>query len=78
MLCPFCKKGKMKVIKDKMPIDNIEFEAFECEKCKESILDMNQLNTLADKYKEWRKTKKTSFAKWGNSLAIRIPDELVK
>ena len=61
-----------------MPREKIEYEAYHCTKCGEEILTMDQVKELGEKYKELRKAKQTSFAKWGNSLAIRIPEELVK
>ncbi len=76
MKCPFCKKGNMLIITDSFKEDNINYEVYSCPICKEEILDMQQLKILAAKCKELRKA--TSFAKWGNSLAIRIPEEMVK
>lgn len=75
MLCPICKKGEMKKKKDVMKQDGIEFEAYECSKCGEEIMNMKQLKSLADKYRELRKAKDIVFSKWGNSIAVRIPRE---
>ncbi|MBI4141403.1 AbrB/MazE/SpoVT family DNA-binding domain-containing protein [Candidatus Woesearchaeota archaeon] len=76
MKCPICK-GNMVVTKDVMPKEKVVFEAYKCEKCGEELMNMQQLKSLADKYMELRKAKDVSFAKWGNSLAVRIPKDIV-
>lgn len=50
MKCYLCKKGLMKIVKDIMKEDNIEFEALKCNKCGEEIMNMKQLKILAKKY----------------------------
>ena len=77
MKCPICNKGEMEKIKDIIKQDGIEFEAFKCRSCGEEIMDMRQLKTLAQKYRKLRKAKEITFAKWGNSIAVRIPGEIV-
>lgn len=77
MECPMCGK-KMKKIKDVMPVEKICFEAFECSSCGEELMNMDQLKALANKYRKLRKAKDISFAKWGNSIAVRIPKNLVE
>ena len=77
MKCPICKKGKMAKVKNIMEQDGIEFEEFKCSSCGEEIVDMKQLEALADKYRKLRKAKEITFAKWGNSIAIRIPSDIV-
>ncbi|MBI4140206.1 AbrB/MazE/SpoVT family DNA-binding domain-containing protein [Candidatus Woesearchaeota archaeon] len=76
MKCPVCK-GNMSVVKDVMPKEKVGFEAYKCENCGEELVNMAQLKSLAQKYRELRRAKDVRFAKWGNSLAIRIPTELV-
>jgi len=78
MRCPICKKGNMERIKNSMDQDNIEFEAYKCKNCGEEIMDMKQLKVLASKYRKLRKAKEVTFAKWGNSIAVRIPSEIVQ
>lgn len=68
----------METIQASFKEDNINYEAFRCSVCREEIVDMEQLHQLAKEYKKLRKAKQTGFAKWGNSIAIRIPDEMVK
>lgn len=77
MKCPICNKGEMKKTKDIIKQDGIEFEAFKCVSCDEEIMNMNQLKVLANKYRKLRKAKEITFAKWGNSIAVRIPSEIV-
>jgi len=77
MICPICK-GKMKKIKDSIKQDGIEFDAFRCTKCKEEIMTVAQLEGLAKKYRKLRDVKKITFAKWGNSIALRIPSDIAK
>jgi len=76
MKCPICNKGVMERKLDIMEEDGIEFEAYKCSKCGEEIMDMKQLNVLATKYRKLRSAKEVTFAKWGNSIAVRIPKNL--
>lgn len=64
--------------KDMIEQDSVEFEAFACPSCGEEILTMNQLKTLASKYRKLRKAKDVTFSKWGNSIAVRIPGDIVE
>lgn len=77
MECPICNKGKMERIKDKIKQDGVEFEAFRCKSCGEEIMNMKQLKVLAQKYRKLRQAKEITFAKWGNSIAVRIPSDIV-
>jgi len=63
--------------KDVMEQDGLEFEVYQCSKCGEEIMDMKQLKVLASKYRKLRHAKDITFAKWGNSIAVRIPSEIV-
>ena len=76
MECPICN-GKMEKIKDEIEQDKVEFEAFKCNSHGEEIMDMKQLKGLASKYRKLRKAKEITFAKWGNSIAVRIPNEII-
>ena len=76
MKCPTCQKGKMEKKKDIMEQDGIEFETYKCSKCGEEIITMKQLRVLASKYRKLRSAKDIKFAKWGNSIAVRIPSEI--
>jgi|SRR3989344_3977923 len=76
MKCPLCS-GVMKPVADKIEQDHVAFSAYQCTNCGEELLDMSQLKDLAKKYRELRRAKEITFAKWGNSLAVRIPQEFV-
>lgn len=77
MKCPICL-GTMEKIEDAMKQDGVTFYAHRCGKCGEEIMDMNQLKELAGKYRVLRRAKEITFVKWGNSLAMRIPQEFAK
>lgn len=68
----------MERIKDKIKEDNMEFEAWKCTSCGEELVNMEQLKALATKYRKLRQAREVTFAKWGNSLAVRIPTEIVE
>lgn len=78
MECPICKRGKMVVATDQFREDGVAYELYRCSKCGEELLDGKQLTALAERYRALRRAKEVSFAKWGNSIAIRIPGEMVK
>ena len=78
MKCPICNKETMEKVKDKIDNDGIEFEAFKCSSCGEEIMNMSQLRSLAGKYRKLRKAKEIIFAKWGNSIAVRIPSDMAE
>src|SRR3989344_3812614 len=78
MKCPICKKGNMNKVTDFIKQDNIKFETFKCDNCGEELMNGKQLKSLANKYRQLKMAKAISFAKWGNSIAIRIPNEFIK
>ena len=67
--------GKMKELVGKTP-EGIEYKYFKCT-CGEEIVNMSQLHEIADKYRTLKKYN-AKLSKWGMSLGIRIPRELVK
>lgn len=73
--CPYCA-GKRIEKKGRMP-DGVEYSYLECEKCGEETLDMSQLHEVAKKYREM-KIFRAKLSKWGLSLGLRIPKDLVK
>lgn len=75
MNCPYCKV-KMEKIRDLFGAEQIEYDLFRCPRCKEGYLSMEQLKELGEKHKAWRKASKTTFSKWGNSWALRIPKQM--
>jgi hypothetical protein len=73
-----CQKGVMEKKKDIIEQDGIEFDSFKCSKCGEEIMTMEQLKVLAGKYKRLKNAKEVTFAKWGNSIAVRIPSDIAE
>ncbi|HLC20049.1 MAG TPA: AbrB/MazE/SpoVT family DNA-binding domain-containing protein [Candidatus Nanoarchaeia archaeon] len=76
MKCPICNNGEMEETKEVIEQDDVEFRILKCTHCGEELMNMKQLKMLANKYRELRNAKKITFAKWGNSLAVRIPNEI--
>lgn len=68
----------MKRVNDSIEGDGVAFEAFRCPECGEEIMTMKQLGELARKYRKLRSAKEVTFAKWGNSIAVRIPSDIVE
>ena len=73
--CAECK-DTMKELKAKTP-DGVEYSYYKCSRCGEEILDMKQLHEVAEQYRTLKKYQ-VKLSKWGLSLGIRIPKELVK
>ncbi len=73
--CSDCK-GKMIELKDKTP-EGVEYNYFKCDKCGEEIVNMKQLHDVAQIYREMKKFH-AKVSKWGMSLGVRIPKELVE
>ena len=71
---PGCN-GLMQEFKGKTP-ENIDYSYYKCKKCGEEIVDMKQLHEVAEKYRTLRKYQ-VKLSKWGLSLGLRIPKELV-
>ena len=68
--------GKRIKMSGKMP-DGIGYDYWRCTKCGEEVLGMKELHEVAQKYKKIKRySAKTT--KWGLSLGLRIPAELVK
>ncbi|MBN2067327.1 MAG: AbrB/MazE/SpoVT family DNA-binding domain-containing protein [Candidatus Diapherotrites archaeon] len=57
--------------------EGFEYVYFKCKKCGEEIVDMKQLHSVAKKYREMKKYT-AKISKWGESLAMRIPKDLVE
>ena len=73
--CTECK-GNMKGLIAKTP-EGFEYKYFKCGKCGEEILNMNQLHNVAEKYRAMKRFN-AKISKWGMSLGVRIPKELVE
>ncbi len=57
--------------------ENIEYSYYKCKKCGEEVVDMKQLHHVADQYRILKKYQ-VRLSKWGLSLGLRIPKELVE
>ncbi len=76
MKCKICG-GSVEVKKGVMEEDGVEYEYFRCSKCSEEYLNMDQLEKVAVEYRKLKDAKEVTFQKWGNSIAVRIPKEIV-
>lgn len=72
--CSECKR-KMSELKAKTP-EGVSYKYYKCEKCGDEIVDMKQLHDVANVYRDMKKYR-AKVTKWGMSLGIRIPKELV-
>ncbi len=66
----------MKKLKAETP-EGVEYEYYKCLNCGEEIVDMKQLHKVAEKYRKI-KAYYARITKWGLSLGLRIPKELIK
>ncbi|HII54249.1 hypothetical protein COX84_03140 [Candidatus Micrarchaeota archaeon CG_4_10_14_0_2_um_filter_49_7] len=73
--CSECSK-LMKELSAKTP-DGVSYRYFKCTSCGNEIVDMKQLHEVAQKYRELKRFN-AKLSKWGLSLGVRIPKELVK
>ncbi|MGV8171919.1 MAG: AbrB/MazE/SpoVT family DNA-binding domain-containing protein [Candidatus Woesearchaeota archaeon] len=73
--CSSC--GKLTILKKANTKDGIPYEYYSCKYCGEEFLDMTQLGKVADKYGEYKRMK-AKLSRWGVSLGVRIPKELVQ
>jgi hypothetical protein len=70
--CNILMEERTSILKDGTP-----YKHYYCIKCKDSFLDMKQLHEVAEIYRE-RKRNIAKLSKWGVSLGVRIPKELVQ
>jgi len=73
--CTECN-GKMEELKAETP-EGVDYKYFKCEKCGEEILNMKQLHKVAQVYRDMKRYH-VKISKWGMSLGLRIPKELVQ
>ena len=73
-----CTKCESKMINKKgITPEGFGYNYSQCVNCGEEIVDLKQLHAVASKYREMKKYS-VKISKWGDSLAMRIPKELVK
>jgi hypothetical protein len=70
--CKILMEERASLLKDGTP-----YKYYYCNKCKDSFLDMKQLHEVAEIYRE-RKRNIAKLSRWGVSLGVRIPKELVE
>ncbi len=73
--CSECK-GKMIEKNAKTP-EGISYNYFKCNKCGEEIVNMKQLHNVAESYRVMKRYN-VKLSKWGLSIGLRIPREIVK
>ena len=84
MKCPLCEKGSLKEGSIKESMFGVylgEFPAKICSACNESFTDSQttkEIEKVARQKGIWGLGHKTKITKSGNSLAVRIPKEIVK
>lgn len=72
--CTECGSS-MQQLTSKTP-EGIEYNYYKCKKDGEELVDMKQLHEVAEKYRNMKKYN-VKLSKWGLSLGLRIPKELV-
>lgn len=83
MKCPICEKGNLKKAKIKEYMFGVylgEYRAEVCTFCKESFTDRATTKNIEEKAKKlgiFGLAKKTKITRTGNSLAIRIPKDII-
>lgn len=84
MKCPTCGKGvlrRTKIHEVMFGIDLGEFQAEVCGKCHESFTNeatTSAIENAARKKGIWGLGRKTKITRTGNSLAVRIPKDIVR
>lgn len=58
--------------------DGVTYNYWECTKCGDKVLDMEQLHEAAEQFRKLRRAHSVKISKWGTALAVRIPKEVVK
>lgn len=71
--CMLCK-GEMEEHTSK--VDGLPYSYFKCKKCGDEVLTVDQLQKVAKEYREMKRFR-IKLNKWGLSLGLRIPKEIV-
>ena len=75
MKCQKC--GCRMVPKKGVTPEGFEYDYNQCHKCSEATVDMRQLHTVTQKYREMKKYS-AKISRWGGSLVMRFPKELAE
>lgn len=73
--CTECK-GTMNELSGQTP-EGVSYQYYRCSSCGEEIVGMKQLHHVAEKYRAL-KTYYANVTRWGMSLGLRVPKELVE
>ena len=82
--CPMCEKGTLKPVMEKHIMFGVDLGIYpgeKCSSCGEVFSDssvMLKIEELAKKKGIWGLGSKTKITRTGNSLAVRIPQKIVK
>ncbi|MBI4141094.1 hypothetical protein HY485_04630 [Candidatus Woesearchaeota archaeon] len=82
--CPICEKGTLKKVIEEHKMFGVSLGKYpgeKCTNCREVFTDgsvMAKIEAVAKQKGIWGLGKKTKIAKAGNSLAVRIPQEIAK
>ena len=73
--CWECKSS----MKEFVSVDShgVSYRYWECTKCGDKVLDMEQLHEAAEQYRKLKKSYSVIISKWGTALAFRIPKKIV-
>jgi DNA-directed RNA polymerase subunit RPC12/RpoP len=72
--CSEC--GKQMEEKEGSTPEGISYNYYKCSECGEEIVNMRQLHEVAEQYRAI-KLYHAKVTRWGQSLGVRIPKELV-
>ena len=84
MRCPMCSQGQLRKKKEQEKMFGIDLGMFDklvCNHCGESFTDeqtQERIEQAAKKKGIWGLGHKTKFTKSGNSIAVRIPKDIVR
>lgn len=82
--CPICEQGTLKPVMEEHKMFGVSLGKYageKCTNCGEVFTDSSVIKKIEIAAKQkgiWGLGKKTKIAKAGNSLAVRIPQELAK
>lgn len=73
--CSECK-GTMEELTEKTP-EGVGYSYYKCTNCGEEIVNMQQLHDVAEAYRTLKRYN-VRLSRWGMSLGLRIPKDLVQ
>ena len=73
--CTECGNGMIEL--EAKTLEGVSYLYYRCKKCGDEIVNKQQLHKVAEKYRTLKKYN-VKLSKWGLSLGIRIPKDLIK